>query len=166
MNHGPFRLSGMWYMVRGPCAGMHQFASFFRINSMSYNANNLPPGLFDKVMLAIALERARLKAIRNFIISSFCGLGALISAVFVWNGLVRELVTSGFGQYASLIFVDFKAVVANWQDYGMSLLESFPAVNAAELIGEVIIVMILIKLAIAYAKKIPAVRHLKTVSGI
>jgi hypothetical protein len=133
---------------------------------MSYNANNLPPGLFDKVMSAIAEERARLKAVRNLIISSLCGVGALVSSVFVWNGLVRELITSGFGQYAALIFVDFKAVLANWQDYGMSLLESFPAVNAAELIGEVIIVMILIKLAIAYAKKIAPVRHLKTANSI
>ncbi len=134
--------------------------------TMSYSANNLPPGLFDKVMAAISEERARLRAIRNFIISSFCSVGALISAFFVWNGLVRELAASGFGQYASLIFVDFQAVLANWQDYGMSLLESFPAVNVAALAGEAAVVMILIKLAIAYAKKIKPVHHLKTANGI
>lgn len=145
---------------------MHQNASFFRINNMTYSQNIVPADLLNKVMAAIANERARLRAIRNFIISSFCAVGALVSAFFVWNSLARELTTSGFGQYALLIFIDFKAVVANWQDYGMSLLESFPAVNIAEFIGEAVIIMILIKLAIAYAKKIPVVRHLKTANGI
>jgi len=133
---------------------------------MLYNENNLPPGLFDRVMSAIAEERARIRAIRNFIISLFVCLGAMVSAIFVWSSLVNELALSGFGQYLSLIFVDFKAVLNNWQDYGMSLLESFPAVNIAELIGEVAIIMVLIKLSVAYAKKIAPVRHLKTANGI
>jgi hypothetical protein len=46
------------------------------------------------------------------------------------------------------------------------LLESFPAVNAAELIGEAVIIMVLIKLAIAYAKKMIPVHRLKTANNI
>ena len=146
--------------------GMHQNASFFRINIMTYSQNIVPPDLFSRVMSAIAGERARLKAIRNFVFASLICIGALVSTLFVWNGFMRELASSGFGQYASLIFMDYKAVLANWQDYGMSLLESFPVVNAAELIGEAVIVMILIKLIIAYAKKMIPVHHLKTANNL
>lgn len=145
---------------------MHQTASFFRINIMTYSQNNPPPHLLNKVMAAIANERARLKAIRNFIIASLICIGALVSTFFVWNGFMRELASSGFGQYASLIFLDYRAVLANWQDYGMSLLESFPAVNAAELVGEAVAILVSIRLIIAYAKRIVPLHHLKTANNI
>jgi ABC-type lipoprotein release transport system permease subunit len=132
---------------------------------MTYSQNTVPLDLFSKVMAAIAGERARLRAVRNFIIASLICIGALVSTFFVWNGFVRELVSSGFGQFASLIFLDFKAVIANWQDYGMSLLESFPAVNAAELVGEAILVLISTKLIITYAKGMAPIRRLKTASN-
>ena len=145
---------------------MHQITSFFRINIMAYSQNTVPTDLFNKVMAAIAEERARLNAIRIFIVSTLFCVGALVSTFFVWNGFVRELASSGFGQYAALAFLDFKAVLTNWQDYGMSLLESFPVVNAAELIGEAVLVMVSIKLIITYAKKMVPVHHLKTANNI
>jgi hypothetical protein len=133
---------------------------------MQYNQNNPPADLFDKVMAAIADERARLRAIRNFIIASLFCAGTLVSSIFVWNGFVRELVSSGFGQYASLAFSDIKIVLVNWQDFSLSLLESFPALATAELVAEIVVLMVSIKFIVSYAKKMAPARRLKAASNI
>ncbi len=115
--------------------------------------------LFNKVMCRINDERARLKAIRRFVISSVVCVGALVSSVFVWNAFADELAISGFSQYASLAFLDLNAVLINWQDFGMSLLESFPVMNAVELLGVIAIIIASMKFILTYAERIAQVQY-------
>lgn len=140
---------------------MHQFASLFRINNMTHSQNNLPPDLLNKVMSAINNERARLVVIRNLVIASLAGVGAIFSSIFAWISLSREFTASGFGRYFSLVFSDIKIVLPNWQDFSLSLLESFPATNAAVFIAVIVILMVSVKFIVIYGAKISAYRHFK-----
>ena len=141
---------------------MHQIAPIFRILSMSNLPTTVPDGLLDKVMNRILLERSRISAIRRFIFASAICMGAMVSSVFVWHAFTQEILVSGFGQYLSLAFIDLRAVLNNWQDFGMSLLESFPAVNAAGLLAEAVILMVSIKFIVIYGKKYFAYGKLRT----
>jgi len=133
---------------------------------MTYSETDLPHNLLDRVMKRIHAERSRQKAIWRFAVSSVAGAASAVSLIFVWGAFSRELFASGFIQYASLLFVDLKEVLINWQDFGMSLLESFPSFAAAELIAGVVVLMISVKFIIAYAKKMTPVHRLKTVGNI
>jgi len=133
---------------------------------MTYSETRLPQNLLERVMKSIHDEQMRQKAIWSFAIASVVGATASVSLVYICSAFMHELFASGFMQYFSLVFIDLKEVLVNWRDFGMSLLESFPALAGAELIAGVVVLMISIKFIIAYAKKMSPVHRLKIASNI
>lgn len=61
--------------------------------------------------------------------TAFYSLGAtffLVALVFSLRSAQAGFAESGFFQFFSLVFTDFKIVAASWQGFALSLLESIP----------------------------------------
>lgn len=84
-----------------------------------------PPGLLELIMLRIGEERRRAARIRIMCLGAV-SLIALFSLVPAWQGFYAELAQSGFTQFMSLLFSDAGVVASYWQEFVMSLAESFP----------------------------------------
>jgi len=95
-------------------------------NNMNQGKRNEPPaGLLDAVMARIAASRLRAAKIR-FWSFGVIALIALIALLPAWQELQTEAAQSGFSQFSSLVFSDASTVAVYWQDFGMTLAESFP----------------------------------------
>ncbi len=104
-----------------------------------------PEGLFNRVMNRIKKEKQILILKRRLMVFSV-GLAASVAIfipVFKWAQ--ADLYESGFLQFFSLVFSDFGIVVAYWQNFAMSLLETVPAVSLAILFATVFIFLELLK---------------------
>ncbi len=109
-----------------------------------------PAGLPERILVAIAAERARQAAVRARLASWSAGLWLitfLTSAVFVG----RSLVTSEFWQLASLAFTDFSLALAYSEDFLVSLMETFPAVSAVTIIAPLFLYVLSLILRSKYA---------------
>jgi len=91
-----------------------------------------PADLFAKVMACIAAERKRLTMRRKFLIGLVCFAATFTVGIPVWQSFRSEIAQSGFVEYATLFFYDFKTVANSWQDFSLSLLESLPVVTTVE----------------------------------
>lgn len=84
-----------------------------------------PIGLLEKILNRLTRER-KLSAKRRLFVFSFSLLASLIALIpawqFVWSGFAQ----SGFFQFFSLLFSDAAIVLTYWQNYALSLLETFP----------------------------------------
>ncbi|MDD5639231.1 MAG: hypothetical protein PHR47_00250 [Candidatus Pacebacteria bacterium] len=82
--------------------------------------------LFEKIMLRISREeklsivKKRIAVFSVFLIISLGGF------VYSFIAVQNALVSSGFTQFFSLIFSDFNIVIAYWQNFLFTLLESLP----------------------------------------
>jgi hypothetical protein len=93
-----------------------------------------PAGLFAKIMARIHEEERLLSMKRRLFLFSTTVLisaGALIPVV---NAFQTEFAQSGLFQFLSLLFSDLGSVAANWQDFGLAILESLPAMNMMALL--------------------------------
>jgi len=107
------------------------------------------PDLFDKVMLRLEVEQRRQALRRRLFVLAAPFLAALALVVPVWNSFQFNLSHSGFTDYLSLGFYDFKLVAVQWQDFSLSLLETFPMVNSIELLTVVLALLFTLKLLVA-----------------
>jgi hypothetical protein len=93
-----------------------------------------PAGLFAKIMARIHEEERPLSIKRRLFLFSTTVLisaGALIPVI---NAFQIEFAQSGLFQFLSLLFSDLGSVAANWQDFGLAILESLPAMNMMALL--------------------------------
>jgi len=98
-----------------------------------------PDGLFESIVNRIHEERRILVLRRRIIL--FC-LGFVVSAaafIPAWKWLAADLSNSGFLQFFSLLFSDFKIVATYWQNFLMSLLETVPAMSLAVFLAAVFV---------------------------
>jgi hypothetical protein len=85
--------------------------------------------LFNKIMHRIHKEQ-RLRIIRRRIaIFSVIFVASLTAFIPAFHALQKSITESGFMQFLSLLFSDFEIVVAYWQNFALSLLESLPVLN-------------------------------------
>ncbi len=91
---------------------------------------DLPEGLFGVVLAKIAArKKARIKFhLAIFALTSVISLAALVPAL---TSLSRGFSNSGFMEFLSLTFSDFRIVSAYWQNYVLSLLEALPVLETA-----------------------------------
>jgi hypothetical protein len=91
-------------------------------------------GLLGTVMLHIA--DAETHRFRRRIVF-FAGLAMIAAASFVpaWRELSRELSSSGFSSFLSLLSSDTASFLADWKEFLMSLLESLPVFGLAAVLG-------------------------------
>ena len=83
-----------------------------------------PEGLYRAVISRVSAEQSH-SAKKRFAIafaSLVASAGAAVAAVLV---LATSLTQSGFWKFVSLAFSDGSSVMTYWQQFGMSLLESF-----------------------------------------
>lgn len=123
----------------------------FKKSAISENIE-VPADLFNKVMLHLDKER-KLQALRKRLIlvaTSFLPLLAI--AVPVWRNFQLDIIQSGFGEYMSLMLYDFRIVLANWQDFGLSLLESLPVISTVAMLTLLLGWLLALKFAVKYGK--------------
>ena len=89
-----------------------------------HSANFTPQGLSNMVIM-----RLRKTAIMRLLVGFFAAGPLLISSIFAWKGVVIEMAETGFGEYVSLLATDLHAVLLHWQEFTLSLLESFPLLS-------------------------------------
>jgi hypothetical protein len=85
-----------------------------------------PAELLGHVTRRIQKERRRLENRWRWILLSVTAAGTLAALVPVLALLKTAFDESGFWQYFSLLFSDFDVVMASWQNFSASLLESLP----------------------------------------
>ena len=130
---------------------MHQSASLFRISGVvrkdfeqlvsKIKTPKVPDGLFEGIMVAIQKERKLMilrKKIAMFSVGAFVSIIAFIPVLRLVSLKISE---SGFSQYFSLIFSDFKLVLSYWQSFSAALLESFPIINFTLLLAIVLMLL-------------------------
>ncbi|MBI4991682.1 MAG: hypothetical protein HZB99_00490 [Candidatus Harrisonbacteria bacterium] len=88
-----------------------------------------PEGLFDKIIARIREEEQLLFVKRRLILFSIAVVVSATAFIPAINAFQQEFAQSGFSQFLSLIFSDLGSVMANWQDFGLAILESLPAVS-------------------------------------
>lgn len=97
----------------------------------------MPDNLFEKIMRRIQKERQFSILKRRVMILSIGMIGIIgAGAAFIpaFKMARTELYESGFPYFLSLIFSDFGTVVAYWQNFIMSLLETLPVMGLAILL--------------------------------
>ena len=93
-----------------------------------------PVGLFNKIMARIHEEERLLSIKRRLILFSIPVIISAGAFIPVINAFQAEFAQSGFSHFLSLMFSDFGSVIANWQDFGLTILESLPAMSIISLL--------------------------------
>ena len=69
------------------------------------------------------------------------GAGLLVAGAF----FIKEIMVSDFWSIFSLSFTDAGTLLAYWQEFALSLLETFPAESFAYLLAPVFVLLVLAK---------------------
>jgi hypothetical protein len=92
-----------------------------------------PAGLTEKVLSAIGRRERRVLGMK--IAASACVFGVSVGvAIAGYVNLVAALSRSGFFAIAGLMFSDFGAMAANFPDFALSIMETFPIFTMALLL--------------------------------
>lgn len=88
----------------------------------------------DELLLRIA-TRAREEALylrfRKRVVLAFVGFAvSLVGLILASMWFLGDSTETGFSEIISLLFSDSVYVIRNWREYGMSLLETLPVMNA------------------------------------
>lgn len=120
-----------------------------------------PGGLLNEVMTQIEAHDRRAARIRSAL-SGALFVAALVALVPAWHVLSTELAQSGFIQFVSLLFSDAGVLLAFWQDFVISLAESFPVVGAAAVCGSVFVLLFSVR---AFVRDIGVAFHRSKCAG-
>ncbi|PIT94033.1 hypothetical protein COU00_01050 [Candidatus Falkowbacteria bacterium CG10_big_fil_rev_8_21_14_0_10_43_11] len=121
------------------------------INQVNNNQNlPVPDGLFNKIILRIAVEQKLLILRRRFAGVALLLLLSLAGTVPAWQAFWSDITSSGFSQYLALLFYNLKIVAVNWQDFLLSLLETLPIISAAALLLAIMATLVALKFAVKY----------------
>ncbi|RJQ31849.1 MAG: hypothetical protein C4562_05260 [Actinobacteria bacterium] len=86
------------------------------------------PQLKNVILNSIQLEKA--KQVRRKLVLVYLGMAGSVSAVVLaWSAYGNALVKSDFFNMLSLIFSDISVVLEHWQEFVLSLFETFPVFN-------------------------------------
>ncbi len=95
-----------------------------------------PAGLTEKILSRISRRERNILGAKIAI--SACVFGASVGvAVAGYINLMASLSQSGFFQIFSLMFSDFSSMTANFPDFVLSIMESFPIFTTALLLAGV-----------------------------
>jgi len=95
-----------------------------------------PAGLTEKILFRIGRRERRIVGIK--IAASACAFGVSVGiAVAGYVNLMASLSQSGFFEIFSLAFSDFSSIAANFPDFALSIMESFPIFTTALLLAGV-----------------------------
>ncbi len=118
-----------------------------------------PADLLKQVMTRIDKEQTlailRKQLYGILVVAGFVCV-ATVRIVFL---LIRESMQAGFAQYVHLLVSDFNAVISYWQDFVLSLLESLPVFRLAEALAVTLMLAIIFRMIVVYAKEMFNLRY-------
>lgn len=88
-----------------------------------------PTGLLDRIIARIHKEEQLMSIKKRLFLFSTTILVSAITFVPAISAFKEEFAQSGFLQFVSLLFSDFWLVIADWQNFGLAILESLPAMS-------------------------------------
>lgn len=88
-----------------------------------------PAGLLDRIMARIHEEEQLMSVKKRLFLFSITVLVSAIAFIPAISNFQQEFAQSGFLQFVSLLFSDFGLVIADWQNFGLAILESLPAMS-------------------------------------
>src|SRR5580700_8241554 len=98
------------------------------MNRNYFTIKEPPTSLYEKIISTLQVRERRRKT-RRLAASASIGFLSLFALVPAALWLARDLSASGFIQMFSLAFSDGGTVLAYWQQFSFSLLESLPFVS-------------------------------------
>lgn len=98
-------------------------------------------GLLARILARIESER-ELMAVRRkiFWLSAFSFASLPLIAVS-WSGFQSAASESGLFQISSLMFTDFSTIISHYQDFFLSVIESFPFLEIAGLLAGILVLV-------------------------
>ncbi len=117
-------------------------------------SSELPNGLLGKIMFRIREEKRLSSTRRRLAVFSISAIGSLVAFVPIFQMMQSEISNSGFVQFLSLIFSDFGTVMAYWQNFALTILETLPVLS---LIAIFVVVFIFLESIMFISKDIKSV---------
>ena len=112
-----------------------------------------PPDLFGKVMARIEIEKSIKSSKKKtiyFLIALLASASAFFAGAAALNGAMAE---SRIASILSLMVSDPQVVIANWHEFGLFLLESFPGAYAAFSLAALFAFLWSLQYVVRYASK-------------
>jgi hypothetical protein len=119
-----------------------------------------PAGLGERIAMRIHEERLVLSIKRRLVLFSLGLAASLVVLVFSFHSFQTGIASSGFSDFFSLLFSDFRIVTYYWDNYILSLLESLPIFSLAVFSAAIFSFLELLKLTARDAKEILRPVHL------
>lgn len=104
-----------------------------------FNQIDPPSDLSEKIMSRLRIEKRRLTVKRRIFIFFLTTIVSITLFIPAFKELQLSVNESGFWQFSSLFFSDFKIVLTNWQLFSLSLLESLPGISLLSFLAVVLI---------------------------
>lgn len=122
---------------------------------------HIPADLFEHIMQRIDIEATK-RTLRRRLIAAVV-FSAVVLGFFVnfSQKLGLEISQSGMGQYLSLARSDFYEVAANWQDFSIGVLESFPMVSLIEFLISIFVLLIAARFVLTYRDEMASLNTLR-----
>lgn len=116
-----------------------------------------PAGLLEKILFSIVRRERRSAILKLAVYSSASAFVAFlfISSLSAANAAFYQ---NGTSQLFSLIFSDFQSILANWNYFALSLVESLPVLPVIYLLLSVLAFSVLISLAVANVRNVGRVK--------
>lgn len=92
----------------------------------------------NRLMLVIQNEGQKVRQ-RSFWYRVVVSVGSLVSIVLVSISLVKNVLASGFYDYASIMFLDFGSATMYMKDISLSLVESLPLLTLSLFLSLVVV---------------------------
>ena len=123
------------------------------LQSVLAEKNNVPVDLLSKIISAI-FWRQRVLASLKAAAFSVLSLGSLAVIFFATQEVIWQLGQSGIMNILSLLFSDLAVVLANWQSFVLSCLESFPVFPIVLTSGAALIFFVSLRIVVANTLKL------------
>jgi hypothetical protein len=95
------------------------------------------------------------RATAKIAVSSLCSFGAIVLTVFLVGDIAKEMQTSGFIEYAGLLFSDSGSVVSNFREFSLVLVESLPEVSTAFILAAIVVLLVSLR---SFSRNLPYIR--------
>ncbi len=94
-----------------------------------------PDGLFEKIILRLRKEQKLISLKRRLIIFSIGLIGSAVAFISAFQAVQKGFTESGFIEFLSLLFSDAGVIMTYWQNFALSLLETFPTMSLVALLA-------------------------------
>jgi flagellar biogenesis protein FliO len=107
--------------------------AYFRLERKSVDID------FENRLMSIIQNEGQKVRQRSFWTRVVVSVGSLVSIVLVSISLVKNVLASGFYDYASIMFLDFGSATMYMKDISLSLVESLPLLTLSLFLSLVVV---------------------------